>query len=130
MYKRQLGRGALVYGFAVALPASLATYFMMFTNYLQHRGCDPTSPNDHSRNFTSPFYNWFVFENGLHTVHHEHPGTHWSRYRALHEARAHRIAPALNQSSLFGYVAKAYVVAPLARASSRARNLRATPLDT
>ncbi|HEX6272921.1 MAG TPA: fatty acid desaturase [Polyangiaceae bacterium] len=109
-------RGTLVYGVAVALPAALATYFMMFTNYLQHRGCDPASPDDHSRNFTSPFFNWFVFDNGLHTVHHEHPGVHWSRYRTLHDARASRIDPVLNQRSLFEYVAKVYVIAPVARA--------------
>jgi fatty acid desaturase len=112
-------RGALVYGAAVALPASLATYFMMFTNYVQHRGCDPASPDDHSRNFTSRFFNWFVFDNGLHTVHHEHPGVHWSRYRALHEARAQRIDPRLNQSSIVAYVAKVYVAAPLTRRVQR-----------
>jgi fatty acid desaturase len=121
-----LGRGAIVYGLAVALPAALASYFMMFTNYVQHRGCDPRSPDNHSRNFTSPFFNWFVFENGLHTVHHEHPGTHWSRYRALHEARAHRIAPALNQSSLFPYVAMSYVIAPISRALFGLRSSRAS----
>jgi fatty acid desaturase len=122
------GRGALVYGLAVALPAALATYFMMFTNYVQHRGCDPASPDDHSRNFTSPFFNWFVFDNGLHTVHHEHPGVHWSRYRALHDARAQRIDPALNQRSLFEYVAKVYVASPVARAlgfRSASRTIRA-----
>jgi beta-carotene hydroxylase len=117
--------GALVYGVAVGAPAALATYFMMFTNYLQHAGCDPTSPDDHSRNFVSPFFNWFVFDNGLHTVHHEHPGVHWSRYRALHEARASRIDPALNPSSLFAYVAHRYAGAPLAR-TFRARSIEST----
>lgn len=121
-----LARGALVYALAVALPASLATYFMMFTNYVQHRGCNPASPDDHSRNFTNPFFNWFVFDNGLHTVHHEHPGVHWSRYRALHDARAHRIDPALNQGSLFQYVAMAYVAAPLARAFARVHRPRSS----
>ncbi len=92
------------------MPALLATYFMMFTNYLQHVDCDPHSPDNHSRNFTSPAWNWFVFDNGLHTVHHDHPGVHWSRYRALHEARAARIAPHLNQNSLLGYVIDTYVL--------------------
>jgi len=95
------------------LPALMGTYFMMFTNYLQHVGCDPTSPDNHSRNFTSPVHNWFVFDNGLHTVHHEHPGVHWSRYRALHEQRAARIRPELNQNSLLGYVFKTYVLGAL-----------------
>jgi beta-carotene hydroxylase len=102
--------GALSYALSVGLPALTATYWMMFTNYLQHVDCEPSSPDDHSRNFVSPFFNWFVFDNGLHTVHHEHPGVHWSRYRALHEARGARIAPHLNQNSLFRYVFDEYLV--------------------
>lgn len=102
--------GTLTYALAVGLPALTATYWMMFTNYLQHVECDASSPDDHSRNFVSPFFNWFVFDNGLHTVHHEHPGVHWSKYRALHEARAARIAPHLNQNSVFGYVFGEYFV--------------------
>jgi len=115
-------RGLFVYALSAGLPALLATYFMMLTNYLQHVGCEPSSPDDHSRNFVSPFWNWFVFENGLHTVHHEHPGVHWSRYRALHEARAGRISPRLNQNSLFGYVLNAYVhrLEPLTHARAAA----------
>ncbi len=113
--------GLGVYVVSAGLPAALASYFMLFTNYLQHVGCNAASKDDHSRNFTSPFFNWFVFENGLHTVHHEHPGVHWSRYRALHEARAARIRPDLNQNSLFGYALRTYVV-------DRFRNVRASAL--
>lgn len=113
-----LALGALVYVVAIGAPAALASYFMMLTNYLQHAGCDPTSPDDHSRNFTSPFFNWFVFQNGLHTVHHEHPGVHWSRYPALHDARSAKIDPALNPSSIFGYVARTYFTLPIVRALS------------
>jgi beta-carotene hydroxylase len=109
-----IATGALVYALAVGAPAALASYFMMLTNYLQHMGCDPLSPDDHSRNFTSPFFNWFVFDNGLHTVHHEHPGVHWSRYRLLHDARAARIDPALNQRSLFRYVIRTYFAGSVA----------------
>jgi fatty acid desaturase len=107
--------GVVVYALSVGLPALTATYWMMLTNYVQHVDCDPSSPDDHSRNFVSPFFNWFVFDNGLHTVHHEHPGVHWSRYRALHEARAARIDPRLNPSSVFGYVARQYLLRPLRR---------------
>ncbi|HEY3496929.1 MAG TPA: fatty acid desaturase [Polyangiaceae bacterium] len=102
--------GAFVYLGTLGVPAALATYFMMFTNFVQHIDCDPASPDDHSRNFTSPFWNWFVFENGLHTVHHEHPGVHWSRLRALHAARAHRIDPRLNVGSIFEYLLRQYLL--------------------
>jgi fatty acid desaturase len=113
------GLGSFVYAISVGLPAALASTFMMFTNYLQHIGCDPRSPDNHSRNFTSPFFNWFVFENGLHTVHHEHPGVHWSRYRALHDARSAKIDPALNPRAIFGYVARTYFTLPARRALQR-----------
>lgn len=108
--------GAFVYVVAVALPSALSTYFMMLTNYLQHVGCDPSSADDHSRNFTGPLWNWLVFDAGFHTVHHEHPGVHWSRYRALHEARAARIDSRLNEASLFAYVVARYL---LGRRSAR-----------
>jgi fatty acid desaturase len=113
--------GALAYALSVGLPALTATYWMMFTNYVQHVDCDATSVDDHSRNFVSPFFNWFVFENGLHTVHHEHPGMHWSRYRALHDARSARISPHLNQNSLFGYVFGQYFVKASTKAEAGRR---------
>jgi beta-carotene hydroxylase len=120
--------GLLAYAVALGVPALLAPYWMMLTNYVQHVGCDPRSPDDHSRNFTSELLNVFVLENGLHTVHHEHPGTHWSRLRALHVERAARIDPRLNESNILGYVFRTYLhpfrrrapsPVPLARAPGR-----------
>lgn len=117
VYLHGLATGALVYFVALGVPALLGTYWMMLTNYLQHVGCDATSEHDHSRNFVSPFWNWFVFDNGYHTVHHEQPGQHWSRYRALHEARAKQIAPELNPGTLLGFMLIRYFT----RAGARAR---------
>lgn len=102
--------GGLAYACALGLPALFGTYWMMLTNYLQHVGCDPDSERDHSRNFVSPFWNWFVFDNGLHTVHHEQPGTHWSRYRELHERICDHVSPQLNHGSILGYAARTYLV--------------------
>jgi len=102
-------RGAAVYLLAVGLPAFFGSYWMNFTNYLQHIGCQPDSEHEHSRNFVSPRWNWFVFDNGYHTVHHEHPGLHWSRYRALHRLRSGRIPDALNQSTILSYALRRYV---------------------
>jgi beta-carotene hydroxylase len=120
--------GLVAYGVSLGAPALLAPYWMMLTNYVQHVGCDPLSPDDHSRNFTSALFNYFVLENGLHSVHHEHPGTHWSRLRALHTARAARIDPELNRHNLPAYLAGTYLhpfrrrgssLSPLARAAGR-----------
>jgi fatty acid desaturase len=101
-------RGALVYGFGIGLPALLGNYWMMLTNYLQHVDCEPASASAHSRNFVSPFWNWFVFDNGYHSVHHEQPGVHWSRYRALHRAGAGRMEPSLDQDFIVAYAMRRY----------------------
>jgi beta-carotene hydroxylase len=101
-------RGTLLYACAVGFPALYAGWSMMFTNYLQHVGCDHASPDDHSRNFVSRWMNWLVFDAGYHTVHHEHAGTHWSAYPALHAARAARIAPHLIERTLLGYCVRRY----------------------
>jgi beta-carotene hydroxylase len=110
-------RGSLLYACALGVPALFAAWSMMFINYLQHVECDHTSADDHSRNFVGPWMNWLVFHAGYHTVHHEHAGAHWSTYRDLHAARASRIAPELNQRSLFAFVARRYLL----------RNFRARP---
>ena len=105
-----LGRGTLLYLLAFGVPAGFASWSMMFTNYLQHVGCDHSSSDNHSRNFVSRTMNWLVFEAGFHTVHHEHAGTHWSLYPALHAARAARIDPRLNQANLVSYCLSTYVL--------------------
>jgi beta-carotene hydroxylase len=102
--------GLLVYVFAFGIPCAFALWSMMFTNYIQHIHCDPWSPDNHSRNFVSKFSNWWVFDAGYHTVHHENPGTHWSKYPELHAARGARIAPELNEHSLFRFCVKNYVL--------------------
>jgi fatty acid desaturase len=105
------GRGALFYFLAFGSPALLGSYWMMLTNYLQHVGCDPTSDRDHSRNFVSPLFNWFVFDNGYHTVHHDHPSVHWSRCRALHAARFPALRAELElPGTLLGFFARRYLL--------------------
>jgi beta-carotene hydroxylase len=101
--------GALIYTVAVGVPALLGNYWMMLTNYLQHVGCEPATVHDHSRNFVSPLWNWFVFDNGFHTVHHQQPGLHWSRGRARHQLAQGRIRPELNRSFILSYAAQRYL---------------------
>lgn len=113
-----IGPGAVLYACALGIPALYAAWSMMFTNYLQHVGCDQPSVDDHSRNFVSRWMNWLVFEAGYHTVHHEYAGTHWSAYPALHAARAARISPELIERTLLGYCARRYLLnTPDARAN-------------
>ncbi len=104
-----LGIYLLIFG----LPAVLAPSFMLFTNYIQHIHCDPSSTDNHSRNFVSRFDNWLVFDNGYHTVHHDRPSLHWSRYAELHRSRAGRMHPALQERSLLAFCLRNYVLATL-----------------
>ncbi len=103
-------QGGLAYATLLLVPALFSSWAMMFTNYLQHVGCDPTSPDNHSRNFVGAWENWLVFDAGLHTVHHEHPGVHFSEYRRLHEERAERIAPELNERNMLTFIFRRYVL--------------------
>lgn len=94
----------------VFLPHKYAAWGIVSMNMLQHDGCDPDSEYDHSRNFVGKLLNWFTFNNGYHTIHHEVPGLHWS---LLPEAHAKKIAPHihpnLDQTSLPGYIFTTFI---------------------
>jgi fatty acid desaturase len=108
--------GAQAYALAFGLPALCAPLFMFFTNYLQHVGCDTGSKHDHSRNFVSPLANWFVFDAGYHTVHHERPNLHWSHYATLHREREGQIHPRLEERSVLSFCMTSYLLRPVSRA--------------
>jgi beta-carotene hydroxylase len=102
--------GLSTYVVALLLPALFAPWSMMVINYLQHIDCDPSSDHDHSRNFVGRLENWFVFDAGLHTVHHENPGTHFSEYQRLHRERQNLVSPHLNQRNVFSFVLNRYLL--------------------
>lgn len=104
------GRGTFVYASALGVPSLLALWGLMFTNYLQHVGCDPKSDWNHSRNFVSPTLNYLIFDNGFHTVHHEKPGQHWSLNRAAHERVEKLMDPRVNENDIFSYCFRTYVL--------------------
>ena len=88
------GRGVWFFGFGVS--AIFANWSMIFINYIQHVHADPWSEHNHSRNFVRKLGNWFVFNNGYHTAHHESAGLHWSKLPEAHAKIAHLIDPELN----------------------------------
>lgn len=95
----------------VFIPHKYAAWGIITMNLLQHDGADEHHEWNHSRNFVGKLVNWFTFNNGYHTIHHMHPGLHWS---LLPEAHAREVAPhihpALDQKSLFGYAFKTFVL--------------------
>jgi len=104
-----------IYTWAVVsgLPGFFALFTIMLFNYEQHVHADPWSEYAHSRSFNGALTNFFLFNNGYHFVHHENPGTHWSKLKALHLAVESKIPSALLERSLFWYWFRQYALAPL-----------------
>lgn len=97
----------------VFLPQQFALGTVLIFNYLQHVHTDEESEWNHSRNFTSPLLNAFLFNNGFHTIHHWRAGTHWSKTPAMHREVVARIDPRLNERSMLWYLLRTYLLAPV-----------------
>lgn len=123
-----LKTGLFTFVFAFGLPSIFGPWTMMWFNYMQHVHCDPWSKHDHSRNITGAIFNFLVFNNGLHTVHHENPGAHWSTLPALHAKVAGQIHPALNQRSFWWWILRGYVI-PAFVPSLETRQIGRAPFD-
>lgn len=93
------------------LPHLAAVWGITTVNYLQHDGCDPDHPHNHSRNFVGRWFNWFHFNAGFHGMHHMQPSLHWSLLPKAHAERlAPFIHPALDQRSLVVYLTRTFVL--------------------
>jgi fatty acid desaturase len=93
----------------VMLPQLYGQWGILAINHLQHDGCDPSSEHNHSRNFVGRWLNWWVFNNGYHTAHHERPNLHWSLLPEYHQQLRHQIDPHLECRSLLGTAAAFYL---------------------
>ena len=98
---------ALLYVF---IPQQVALFVVLIFNYVQHVYADEESPVNHSRNIVGPLMNWFLFNNGLHTVHHESPGLHWSKAPEEHAKIADKIDPRLNEQSFWWFLIRVYLL--------------------
>jgi fatty acid desaturase len=97
---------ALVWG-----PNILGQLLMVGFGYVQHDGCDHESEYNHSRNFLSPIFNWFICDNGYHAAHHCKPAMHWSLGKAAHARDVvPHMHPALDEPSLVRYLWRAFVL--------------------
>ncbi len=102
---------ALLY---IVIPHQIALFSVLIFNYIQHVHADEESDFNHSRNFVSPLTNWMLFNNGLHTVHHQRANTHWSELRAAHNKVEHLIDKSLLERGFWPYIIRAYIIAPFA----------------
>ncbi len=95
---------ALLYIF---IPQQFALFSVLVFNYVQHVHANEESKYNHSRNFVGAL-NWFLFNNGLHTVHHDRAGLHWSEVPAAHDKIKDRIDPILLEQSFWWYIFRVY----------------------
>ena len=96
--------------FFVVVPQLWGARWFLRINIIQHDGCDVSSEWNHSRNFVGRLFNWFMMNNGYHTIHHNRAGMHWAELAAAHEREVvPRIDPSLDEPSMLGYLARTYL---------------------
>ncbi len=98
---------ALIY---VVIPQQVSLNTVLIFNYLQHVHADEESEYNHSRNIIGWPLNFFLFNNGLHTIHHMKPGLHWSKTPEAHRKIEHLIRPDLNEKYALWFVFRVYVL--------------------
>jgi beta-carotene hydroxylase len=106
-------KGLYVWGCTLALPALFALWTVMFFNYGQHVHTDPWSAHNHSRTFDGWLLNFLLFNNGLHTAHHENASAHWSTLPSAYAKVKDEIHPELRQRSFWWWVMKTYFLSLL-----------------
>ena len=66
-------------------PGKSLPVFIVFTNLLFHKGCDPSSKINLSKNYTNSVENFLFLNGGYHTIHHLYPRLHWSQLPQMHD---------------------------------------------
>eukprot|EP00760_Papus_ankaliazontas_P027637 PhM_4_TR340/c0_g1_i1/m.9058 len=100
------------YFWTVFIPQLYAKWQLIAVNILQHDGCPTPAEHayNHSRNFVGWVTNFFTFNNGYHSIHHNHPGWHWSRLKEAHERLVvPNIHPNLLEPNIFLYTFRAVI---------------------
>jgi beta-carotene hydroxylase len=93
----------------VVIPQQVALFSVLIFNYVQHVHANEESEFNHSRNFTGAL-NFFLFNNGLHTAHHDKAGLHWSKVPEEHKKIEKNIDPSLIERSFWWYIFRSYIL--------------------
>jgi fatty acid desaturase len=107
-----LKTGLFTWMLACLVPALFALWTIMLFNYEMHVHTDPWSKHNHSRTWDGKVVNFLLFNNGLHTAHHENPGLHWSKLWEPHARIAPEIDPRLVEHNVVWYFFRQYALAP------------------
>ncbi len=111
----------------VVIPQQVSIFSVLVFNYVQHVHADEQSEFNHSRNIMGSL-NFFLFNNGMHTIHHLYPGMHWSKLRTKHEEIDHLIDPKLNEPNLIWFFLRVYFLG-IFIPKFRTRNFRKERLE-
>lgn len=96
--------------FFVVVPQLWGARWFLRINIIQHDACDTTSEWNHSRNFVGRVFNWFMMNNGYHTIHHDRAGLHWTELADAHAREiVPHIDPSLDEPSMILYLLRTYV---------------------
>ena len=106
----------------VIIPQQVSIFSVLIFNYVQHVHADEESEYNHSRNIMGSL-NFFLFNNGLHTIHHQYPGMHWSKLPHKHKEIDHLVDDRLKEPNLIWYLIRVYIVGVFVP-SARTRNFR------
>ena len=93
----------------VIIPQQVSLFVVMIFNYVQHIHADEESKYNHSRNMVGSL-NFFLLNNGLHTVHHMNAAMHWSLLPEAHAKVEHLIDPSLNEKSFWWFITRSYIL--------------------
>lgn len=94
----------------IVIPQQVSLNTVLIFNYIQHVHANEESRYNHSRNFVSWTTNFFLFNNGYHTVHHNNPNLHWSELPPVHEEIKDNIDPVLNEAHMSWYLIRVYIL--------------------
>jgi fatty acid desaturase len=119
--------------FFVVVPQLWGARWFLRINIIQHDGCDTSTEWNHSRNFVGKLFNFFMMNNGFHTIHHNRAGMHWSELARAHELEVvPRMDPTLDEKSMLLYLARTYLFRfsrpPKRRGETRANATELAPL--
>lgn len=92
----------------IIIPQQVSLFSVLIFNYVQHVHANEESEWNHSRNFTG-LLNFFLFNNGYHTIHHHVAGLHWSKVPEEHKKIEKNIDPSLLERSFWWYIFRSYI---------------------
>jgi fatty acid desaturase len=97
--------------FFIVIPQLWGARGILRLNLLQHDACNIDTEWNHSRNFVGSIFNWFMCNNGYHTIHHNRSGLHWTDLPAWHDKEVKpRMHPSLDEPSMVWYLLKTYLL--------------------